>query len=75
MSLLTSQKFSKCTSIIIYCTRRDETERLAAVLRTCLKGLPPTELCHVDREDQLSISKKEDKGSVSFDFTLRMLIW
>lgn len=37
LGLLSSEKFIQCDSIIIYCTRRDECERVASFLRTCLK--------------------------------------
>lgn len=35
--LLMSERFVDCKSIIIYCTRRDECERVASFLRTSLK--------------------------------------
>lgn len=38
LGLLMSERFSDCKSIIIYCTRRDECERIAAFLRTSLKS-------------------------------------
>ena len=28
-----------CDSIIIYCTRREQTERVATLIRTCLKNV------------------------------------
>ncbi|CRK97815.1 CLUMA_CG011191, isoform A [Clunio marinus] len=36
MSLLRSERFSSLQSIIVYCTRRDECERIAGFLRTYL---------------------------------------
>ncbi|ERL87771.1 hypothetical protein D910_05160 [Dendroctonus ponderosae] len=38
LSLLLSERFKKCQSIIVYCTRREECERIAGFLRTSLKG-------------------------------------
>lgn len=38
VKLLTSERFSNCKSIIIYCTRREECERIAMVLRSALSG-------------------------------------
>ncbi|XP_030754081.1 ATP-dependent DNA helicase Q4 isoform X1 [Sitophilus oryzae] len=38
VNLLLSQKFKYCKSIIVYCTRRDECERIASFLRTSLKN-------------------------------------
>lgn len=37
VSLLQGKRFKSCQSIIIYCTRRDECERLACLIRTCLQ--------------------------------------
>lgn len=30
-------RFARCQSIIVYCTRRDECERVATFIRTCLQ--------------------------------------
>lgn len=35
--LLKDDKFAKFQSIIVYCTRRDECERLAKYIRTCFQ--------------------------------------
>lgn len=37
-TLLQSERFKSLQSIIIYCTRRDECERIAGFLRTCLQN-------------------------------------
>ncbi|XP_073843729.1 recQ4 helicase [Musca autumnalis] len=37
LQLLLSKRFESCQSIIVYCTRRDECERIAAFLRTCMQ--------------------------------------
>lgn len=37
MGLLRSERFESLQSIIIYCTRREECERIAGFLRTCLQ--------------------------------------
>ncbi|KAG5681743.1 hypothetical protein PVAND_011152 [Polypedilum vanderplanki] len=37
LELLKSERFESLQSIIIYCTRRDECERIAGYLRTCLQ--------------------------------------
>uniref|UniRef100_A0A1B6C918 DNA 3'-5' helicase n=2 Tax=Clastoptera arizonana TaxID=38151 RepID=A0A1B6C918_9HEMI len=39
LTLLRGSRFKLCESIIIYCTRREECERLATLLRTQLKDL------------------------------------
>ncbi|XP_053719047.1 ATP-dependent DNA helicase Q4 isoform X1 [Synchiropus splendidus] len=39
VSLLKGDRFGCLNSIIVYCTRREETTRVAALLRTCLQGV------------------------------------
>ncbi|XP_017556968.1 ATP-dependent DNA helicase Q4 [Pygocentrus nattereri] len=39
VSLLKGERFGVLDSIIVYCTRREETNRIAALLRTCLQGV------------------------------------
>ncbi|XP_071594673.1 ATP-dependent DNA helicase Q4 isoform X2 [Heliangelus exortis] len=41
ISLLQGERFGSLDSIIVYCTRREETTRLAALIRTSLQGIPP----------------------------------
>ncbi|XP_057652409.1 ATP-dependent DNA helicase Q4 [Diorhabda carinulata] len=43
LMLLLSDRFKDCNSIIVYCTRRQECERIATFLRTSLKNERPTE--------------------------------
>ncbi|XP_059021363.1 ATP-dependent DNA helicase Q4 [Mustela lutreola] len=38
VTLLQSDRFRALSSIIIYCNRREDTERVAALLRTCLRA-------------------------------------
>ncbi|KAG0714785.1 ATP-dependent DNA helicase Q4 [Chionoecetes opilio] len=57
VSLLQGERFSECSSIIIYCTRRDECERVATLIRTQL--LDPS---RVDVKSNL----KRNRG-LSFD--------
>ena len=40
LELLQGSRFSDCDSIIIYCTRREQTDRPATFLRTCLQKNP-----------------------------------
>lgn len=37
--MLKGDRFGSLDSIIVYCTRREETVRVAALLRTCLQGV------------------------------------
>lgn len=39
VSLLKGERFGCLDSVIVYCTRREETVRVAALLRTCLQGV------------------------------------
>uniref|UniRef100_A0A8B9EK99 DNA 3'-5' helicase n=1 Tax=Anser cygnoides TaxID=8845 RepID=A0A8B9EK99_ANSCY len=39
ISLLRGERFGHLDSIIVYCTRREETARVAALIRTCLQGV------------------------------------
>ncbi|XP_077446236.1 ATP-dependent DNA helicase Q4 isoform X4 [Stigmatopora argus] len=39
VSLLKGERFGCLDSVIVYCTRREETSRVAALLRTCLQGV------------------------------------
>lgn len=39
VSLLKGGRFDCLDSVIVYCTRREETVRVAALLRTCLRGV------------------------------------
>uniref|UniRef100_A0A8C4T3W2 DNA 3'-5' helicase n=1 Tax=Erpetoichthys calabaricus TaxID=27687 RepID=A0A8C4T3W2_ERPCA len=38
VGLLKGDRFGSLDSIIVYCTRREETNRIAALLRTCMQG-------------------------------------
>ncbi|XP_032227814.1 ATP-dependent DNA helicase Q4 [Nematostella vectensis] len=42
IELLQGPRFSRCESIIIYCTRREVTERVATLIRTCMQHMQPT---------------------------------
>ncbi|XP_029778918.1 ATP-dependent DNA helicase Q4 isoform X3 [Suricata suricatta] len=42
VTLLQSDRFRNLNSVIIYCNRREDTERVAALLRTCLRQAPET---------------------------------
>ncbi|PFX35000.1 ATP-dependent DNA helicase Q4 [Stylophora pistillata] len=67
LQLLQGRRFSQCDSIIIYCTRREQTEKLASTLRTCLQS---TRLASgwngqeelVDVEEKPGETKKKSEG-------------
>ncbi|XP_060533000.1 ATP-dependent DNA helicase Q4 [Cylas formicarius] len=49
LKLLQSERFKSCKSVIVYCTRRDECERIASFLRTTFK------------DDDLAVAAKKRK--------------
>ncbi|XP_072364116.1 ATP-dependent DNA helicase Q4 [Scyliorhinus torazame] len=53
VTLIQGDRFASLDSIIVYCTRREETARIAALLRTCLQGVTLKEL-------PPELSKEED---------------
>lgn len=63
VTLLKGDRFGCLDSVIIYCTRREETQRLAAMLRTCLQGVivsrtaEETESAEYDRKKALARKK------------------
>ncbi|XP_077149625.1 ATP-dependent DNA helicase Q4 isoform X2 [Ranitomeya variabilis] len=57
VNLLKENRFGSLESIIVYCTRREETQRLAAMLRTCLQGVTVTKT-EDDRGDAFLDRKK-----------------
>ncbi|NWV83435.1 RECQ4 helicase, partial [Dasyornis broadbenti] len=54
ISLLREEPFGSMDSVIVYCTRRQETERLAALIRTKFQGIPRPE----------SAGKEKGKGKI-----------
>ena len=70
LQLLQGRRFSRCDSIIIYCTRREQTEKLASTLRTCLQStrLPSgwDEQSETGEEEKNNGRKKNTKGYGAF---------
>ena len=73
LQLLQGRRFSQCDSIIIYCTRREQTEKLASTLRTCLQSTrlasgwngqnePGEEKEEEEEEEETGKKKKKTKG-------------
>ncbi|XP_032298491.1 ATP-dependent DNA helicase Q4 [Coturnix japonica] len=46
VKLLRSERYARLSSIIVYCTRREDTARVAAMLRTCLQDQLPHRNTH-----------------------------
>ena len=69
LQLLQGRRFSQCDSIIIYCTRREQTEKLASTLRTCLQSTRlgsgwngQNEPEEDEEEEETGKKKKKTKG-------------
>ncbi|GBN17081.1 ATP-dependent DNA helicase Q4 [Araneus ventricosus] len=62
LQLLRGDRFQKCSSIIIYCIRRNETERLAAFIRTCMQD-------ELQPEDEQTTKKKTKSKKRRFAWT------
>ncbi|KAI4900356.1 hypothetical protein NFI96_024996 [Prochilodus magdalenae] len=57
VTLLKGERFGALDSIIVYCTRREETNRIAALLRTCLQGV-------MLKESSRPVKKEEEDNPV-----------
>ncbi|TRY87371.1 hypothetical protein DNTS_003944 [Danionella cerebrum] len=56
VSLLKGERFGSLDSVIVYCTRREETSRIAALLRTCLHGV-------LLRDSTRAVAEEEDEDN------------
>lgn len=61
MDLLRSERFTSCSSIIVYCTRRDDCERIAGLLRTSLQ--PFGTQSQTPKEDDGGKKRKRARGA------------
>ncbi|XP_078086752.1 ATP-dependent DNA helicase Q4 [Mustelus asterias] len=63
VTLIRGERFASLDSVIVYCTRREETSRIAALLRTCLQGVtlkePPPELKEEDTAEEILAKRKK----------------
>ncbi|XP_042319225.1 ATP-dependent DNA helicase Q4 isoform X2 [Sceloporus undulatus] len=69
VSLLQGERFGSLDSIIVYCTRREETARIAALIRTCLQGVklkePPNAEELEEEDGSFSGKRKKSKAKKS----------
>lgn len=72
MSLLKGDRFGCLDSIIVYCTRREETVRVGALLRTCLQGVLVKENKQASSGSQTQNNpagqRKKDLGKINHDY-------
>ncbi|XP_071995154.1 ATP-dependent DNA helicase Q4 isoform X2 [Engystomops pustulosus] len=64
VTLLKAERFGSLDSIIIYCTRREETQRLAAMLRICLQGVTVTKTENNEGDEPQDRKKIEAKKKI-----------
>lgn len=77
MSLLKGERFGALESIIVYCTRREETSRIAALLRTCLQGVMLRESSRPvkDEDEDNPVGKKKKALGKIQDVVLMLLLY
>ena len=66
IALLRGERFAACASIIVYCTRREQTERVAALIRTNLQDV--TDAPAEDMEQTLDSRAAAKKKGVQLGF-------
>ncbi|XP_063301536.1 ATP-dependent DNA helicase Q4 [Pelobates fuscus] len=60
VNLLKGERFGCLDSVIVYCTRREETTRISALLRTCLQGVVLSKnQCMEIEEEENTVSKRK----------------
>lgn len=62
IALLQGERFGCLDSIIVYCTRREETARIAALIRTCLQGMLLKEPAGAEEPERDAAERKNVKG-------------
>lgn len=60
IGLLRSERFENLQSIIIYCTRREECERIAGFLRTCLQDAQKSSIEAQDKKENVKKRKRNN---------------
>nr|XP_008120225.1 PREDICTED: ATP-dependent DNA helicase Q4 [Anolis carolinensis] len=77
LSLLQGERFGGLDSIIIYCTRREETARIAALIRTCLQGVKLKERPGVEEQEEeegsAAAKRKKSKAKKSIRRPLKWI--
>ncbi|XP_074880211.1 ATP-dependent DNA helicase Q4 [Buteo buteo] len=65
IALLQGERFGCLDSIIVYCTRREETARIAALIRTCLQGTLLKEPAGAKEPERDAAERKKAKAKKS----------
>ncbi|KAM9644870.1 ATP-dependent DNA helicase Q4 isoform 2-T2 [Morphnus guianensis] len=65
IALLQGERFGCLDSIIVYCTRREETARIAALIRTCLQGMLLKEPAGAQEPGRDAAERKKAKAKKS----------
>ncbi|XP_053099759.1 ATP-dependent DNA helicase Q4 isoform X2 [Hemicordylus capensis] len=75
VSLLQGERFGSLDSVIVYCTRREETTRIAALIRTCLQGVKLKEPACAEEEESGSNAPGKKKKAKAKKSLRRPLRW
>ncbi|NP_001072882.1 ATP-dependent DNA helicase Q4 [Xenopus tropicalis] len=59
VTLLKGERFGCLDSVIVYCTRREETQRISALLRTSLQGVTVSNLNSQEQEEATVSDRKK----------------
>ncbi|KFZ48798.1 ATP-dependent DNA helicase Q4, partial [Antrostomus carolinensis] len=73
ISLLQGERFGCLDSIIVYCTRREETTRIAALIRTCLQGILLKEPTRAEEPQQDGAERKKSKAKKTTHHRLKWI--
>ncbi|KAM8977790.1 ATP-dependent DNA helicase Q4 [Pelodytes ibericus] len=75
VTLLKGERFGCLDSVIVYCTRREETSRISALLRTCLQGviLNKSQSAETEEEANSMSSKKKAQAKKKIRRPLKWL--
>ncbi|KAM6411082.1 LOW QUALITY PROTEIN: ATP-dependent DNA helicase Q4 [Pluvialis apricaria] len=73
ISLLQGECFGCLDSIIVYCTRREETARIAALIRTCLQGILLKETAGAEEPGRDAAQRRKAKAKKSIRRPLKWI--
>ncbi|CAH2218532.1 ATP-dependent DNA helicase Q4 [Pelobates cultripes] len=71
VNLLKGERFGCLDSVIVYCTRREETTRISALLRTCLQGvvLSKNQCMEIEEEENAVSKRKKAQGTAGHPYS------
>ncbi|OCT93506.1 hypothetical protein XELAEV_18011184mg [Xenopus laevis] len=75
VTLLKGERFGCLDSVIVYCTRREETQRISALLRTSLQGVTVSANSHLNSQEQEDTTVSDRKKAQALKKIRRPLKW